>query len=200
MRSFEEQVKLFRESAQSISQLSQITLNTFSDKYSLNGNGGKEKFSGFLPGKIYTGLYMTDSKLSEKNTWINKYPLFFFIGEEKIGNEVILKAIDLNITPPDFRSQILRRIFDEFQNQISENEKNLASGQTEIILRSNDLNSLLVNTGYKFSVTGFKKKFFSNVKVIDYEDWVKIPYFSATSIEGIPINSIYSDYKSKLKL
>jgi hypothetical protein len=199
VKNFQDKISEYLSSSPSISQLSSKTNDFFVKKYSIDGNGGNEKFSGnFIPGKIYVGKYNTDSKISEKIKWINRYPLFYFISEEKIGNEIIIKAIDLNITPPENRGQILEKIHQYFYQTIKENSLQPKSPQKEILLKSKDLEILLEGTGYKFSVTGFKKRNFSDLKVVDYEDWHKLVYLNISSVDGEAINTIYNNYRSKL--
>jgi len=125
--------------------------------------------------------------------------MFLFISEEKIGNETICKVIDLNVIPPDFRGEILTKIFDFYFQKISENSKTPNSNQQSLNLDGKSLQILLDGTGYKTSVTGFKRQYLSNVKVVDYTDWVRIPYISISSIQGLPIEQIYTSYRSKLK-
>jgi hypothetical protein len=201
VKSFREKISEYLSTSPSVSALSSKTDDLIVKKYSPTGNGGIESFSGsFIPGKIYVGKYNTNSKTNEKVKFINRLPFFFFISEEKIGGEIIIKAIDLNTTPPEYRAQILEKIYEQFFETIKQNSKDPKKSQQEILLRSADLQTLLKDTGYNFSVTGFKKRYFSDLKIIDYDDWHKLVYLSASSIEGQPINSIYNDYKSKLKI
>lgn len=201
MKSFRDQISEYLSTSQSVSSLSSKTDALIIEKYSPKGSGGKEIFSGkFIPGKIYVSKYNTNTKINEKIRWINRFPFFFFLSEEKIGDEIIIKAIDLNITPPEYRAQILEKIYEQFYQTIKQNLRDPKSLQQEILLKSADLQILLKDTGYNFSITGFKKRFFSDLKIIDYEDWHKLVYLGASSIDGQPINSIYNDYKSKLKI
>lgn len=200
MKSFEQQVKDYKEEASSLSALSNITNQFFKEKYGISGKGGKEKIQPiFIPGKIYTGEYLTKNSVSDRIKYINRYPIFIFLGEEKTKSGVILKSIDLNVIPPDYRGQILLKIFDQFYSTIQENENNIKGNQIPIKLTGDILSRLLTGTGYSFAVTGFKKEEFRGMKIIDYLDWCKIPYFSDPLIQGLPLNSIYSEYRSKLK-
>lgn len=199
MKSFEEQVKEYRASASSLSSLSSETNSYFKEKYGLNSNGGEEKFiSDFIPGKIYTGEYLTKTEISSRVKYINRYPTFFFIGSEKLGSGVILKSIDFSVIPPEYRGQIIMRLFNQFFGTISQNENNMPSSQEAIRISSLDLNNLLNGTGYQTSVTGFKREYLRGIKIIDYLDWCKIPYLSDFSVQGLPLNTIYNDYRSKL--
>jgi hypothetical protein len=198
VKPFEEQIKDLRKSSPSISSLSEESNNFFIEKYSLNGKGGDEKFSSFISGKVYLAEYLTPSKISDKIPFINRYPLFLFLSEEKFNDEIICKVIDLNIIPPDFRGQILKSIFDFYFDKIKSNESQIPSNQQSLGLDGKALSLLLKDTGYSYAVTGFKKQYLRNIKVVDYADWVKIPYLSVSSIQGLPQNSIYTIYRSKL--
>jgi hypothetical protein len=168
-------------------------------KYGPNAKGGIEDFKTFLSGKIYFAEYSTPTKLSDKIKYINRYPLFLFISEEKIGNESILKVIDLNVIPPDLRGNILTKIFDFYFQTIKENENKPNSNQQSLNLNGPALQILLKDTGYKSAVTGFKRQHLSKIKVVDYLDWVRIPFISIANVQGMPIEQIYTSYRSKLK-
>ncbi len=198
MKSFEDQIKDLRKSTQSISSLSQEANELFVTKYSPSGKGGEETFNSFLSGKIYFSEYLTPSKISDSIKFINRYPVFLFLSEEKIGNDTICKVIDLNIVPPEFRGQILKIIFDLYYQKIKENQSQIPTNQQSLELNGKTISALLSETGYSFAVTGFKKQYLRNIKVVDYKDWVKLPYLSVANIQGLPLNSIYTIYRSKL--
>jgi hypothetical protein len=199
MKTFLEQIKDYKNSAQSISKLSDLTNKYYEDRYGIKGSGGNEKFDGvFIPGKIYVGEYLTKSKISPLLRYINRYPTFLFIGYANVNNEKVLKSIDLNVIPPDKRGTILLRVFENFYNEIVRNNNNLGFTQIPLILHSNSLKDLLKNTGYSYSMTGFKRKYIKSIKIIDYMDWCKLPYLSNAIIQGLSINQIYNEYRSKL--
>jgi hypothetical protein len=102
------------------------------------------------------------------------------------------------VIPPDQRGQVLARIFNQFFQLIKENQYNLPNSQQPLRLPLSSLGTLLGGTGYSYALTGFKKTYLRGIKVVDYKDWCKIPYLSESMIQGLPINSIYSDYRSKL--
>lgn len=201
MKTFEEQVKDYRKGSSSISSLSSDTDVYFSERYGVNGIGGEEKFyDTYLNGKIYTGEYLTNSEISGKIKYINRYPLFLFIDEERRGDLTVLRSIDLNVIPPDYRGKILMRIFDQFYSVIRENSEKVPNSQQPFKLPITSLKNLLNGTGYSKALTGFKKGYMRNIKIVDYQDWCKIPYLSDSTIQGLPINTIYNDYRSKLNL
>ena len=199
---FREQIIEYRKEASSVSSLATKTDLYFLEKYGSGGPGGALKFSGtMIPGNVYFFNYDTDTQLSEKVQFINRNPLILYISAEKIGKDIIIKSIDLTVTPPEQRLEILKNFWDKFQPTIEANQKGAAKGEspTEIRLTSKDLPLLFQNTGYSISFTGFKFQFMKNIKFIDYPDWCKLPFLKYTSVQGIPINEIYTNYRSKLK-
>lgn len=197
-----EQIIKYREGATSISSLSVKTDLYFLEKYGSNGKGSSYKYTGTLiPGNIYFFSYETDAKISEKVKFINRSPLVFYISSERVGQETIVKSIDLTTTPPEQRAEIIQRIGTKFESLLDSGEKSVEKGgnPSEIRLSSGDLQSLLSGTGYNFSVKGFKIGSMKNIKWVDYSDWCKLPFLKYSFIQGTSINEIYSDYRSKLK-
>jgi hypothetical protein len=152
----------------------------------------------FVPGMIYSFLYKTPSKITEKRKFINRNPIFLFINYTKIEGENILHGIDLSVIPPDIREIILGKIWGFFQNQIIKNT-NPDKVKTPLPLTLQNLENILRKTGYKNSIFGFRYSYFSNVKEIKSEDWVRIPSLELNSFEGLNSFEIYKEYKSKLK-
>ena len=199
MKNIEEQIKDLRNSFSSVSSISSDSVRLFSDKYGTDKSGGKIKFDGaFVPGLIYSADYFTKSKPSKSHPYINRNPLFLFLKSDKYADGEILVSLDLNIIPPDFRGGIILKIWNQFSTLINENSKNNTVQPIPNIY--NSLRVILNGTGWQNSLTGFKKEYIRNVKVVDYEDWVRIPYLNDFQIEGQSIPSIYNDYRSKLNL
>lgn len=199
---FREKIIEYRSQASSVSSLSTKTDMFFLEKYGNRGKGGLVKFNGTLiPGSIYFFNYNTDSKIGEKIKFIDRNPLVLYLSSEKVGEDTIAKCLDLITVPPDQRVEILQRFWNKFSPVMEENTKKSSKGEnpSPIRLSSDDLSSLFKGTGYKFSLGGFKVKFISEVKFIEPEDWHKIPYIKYSSVQGMPINEIYTNYKSKLK-
>jgi hypothetical protein len=197
-----EQIIKYREEAPSLSALAAKTDVSFLEKYGIRGEGSSYKYTGTLiPGNLYFFNYETDSKLSEKVKYIDRNPLIFYISAEKVGQDTVVKGIDLTLTPPENRVEIIQRIWDKFTGTIEEGIQSVKKGgqPSQIRLDSGDLSSLLKGTGYNSSVVGFKFKFMTNIKWVDYSEWAKIPFLKYTLVQGISINEIYSNYRSKLK-
>lgn len=198
---FREKIINYRKDAPSISSLSTKTDLFFLDKYGSTKKGGKIEISNVLfPGTILFFTYNTGSKINEKVKFINRNPLFLYLSSEKIGQDTIIKGIDLTITPPEQRLQILERFVEKFSPQIKENEKKVNNGESPNPIRvpSDDISKLFSGTGYKFSACAMSVKFMSEVKFIDYDDWHKLPYLKYSLIQGVSINEIYNEYRSKL--
>ena len=197
MKSLEEQAKILLSEYPSLGQLNSEVNKIISSKYGIRGEGGKEKFQDFLSGKIYFSFYKTPTKISERVLFINRYPNFLFLSEEKIGGEIICKVLDLTVIPPEFKSKILQRIFTMYFDKIKSNGARIGSGQESLNIKGSDLENIIGDLGYKSAVFGFKKQYLSNTKVVDYEDWVKLIYFNESSLEGLSLDQIYNQYKSK---
>ena len=127
-----------------------------------------------IPGNVYFFNYDTDTELSQKVQYINRNPLILYISSERIGKDIIVKSIDLTLTPPEQRLEILQNFWDKFQPTMEANQKRVAKGETP-------------------------EEIMKNIKWVDYADWCKLPFVKYTSVQGLPINEIYTNYRSKLK-
>jgi hypothetical protein len=198
---FREQIIEYRKSATSVSSLSTSTDLYFLEKYGVDGKGAEYKFDGTLiPGSIYFFSYETNSELSDKSPFINRNPLILYISSEKIGEDIVVKSIDLTTTPPEQRLEILQKFWDQFQPSIEEGIKKTETGNAPNPIRidSKSISRLFSGTGYSSSSVGFKYRFMKNIKWIDYSDWYKLPFLKYSSVQGLSINEIYTNYRSKL--
>jgi len=198
---FREQIIEYRKSATSVSSLSTSTDLYFLEKYGVDGKGAEYKFDGTLiPGSIYFFSYETNSELSDKSPFINRNPLILYISSEKIGEDIVVKSIDLTTTPPEQRLEILQKFWDQFQPSIEEGIKKTETGNAPNPIRidSKSISRLFSGTGYSSSSVGFKYRFMKNIRWIDYSDWYKLPFLKYSSIQGLSINEIYTNYRSKL--
>ena len=144
MKTFIDQLIEIKGNSQSVSSLSSEINKYIGEKYSPRSKGGLEDFKSFISGKIYFAEYSTPTKLSDSVKYINRYPMFLFISEEKVGNDTICKVIDLNVIPPDLRGEILMKIFDFYFQKISGNEKNVNSNQQSLNLDGKSLQILFL--------------------------------------------------------
>jgi hypothetical protein len=198
VKTFDEQIRDLRDGSQSISSLSLESNDFFAEKYGPNGTGGKLRFDGnFIPGKFYSCDYKTKTKVSDKIPFINRHPIFIFLKKEKYLNGSIAVSVDLGVIPPNYRGNILMKLWNQYHNLFKDNSSLSYESQIQIQNISKSFDILLAGTGWKKALTGFKVNFMDNIKVIDYEDIVKIPYLSDFRIEGQSINEIYNDYRSK---
>lgn len=198
MKSFAEQIKDYQKESQSLGSLIQKTNVFFNERYFSSSGSGENLSGNYIPGKIYTGEYLTKSEISDKIRFIDRRPVFLFISEEKVNGESILKGLDLNIVPNEYRAKIIGSYFDNFIDKISANSKNAPSSQEPILIKSIYLSSIFGNDGYKFAINGFKKMYMRSVKIVSYEDWAKIPFLTDTQIQGLSVSAIYNQYKTKL--
>lgn len=198
---FREQIIEYRKSAPSVSSLSIDTDLYFLEKYGTDGKGAKYKFDGTLiPGNIYFFSYDTNTELSDKVPFINRNPLILYLSSEKIGEDIVVKSIDLTVTPPEQRLEIVQNFWNQFKSSIEEGIKKTEEGNAPNSIRvdSKSIPRLFEGTGYSSSFVGFKYKFMRNVKWVDYSDWAKLPFLKYSSVQGLSINEIYTNYRSKL--
>jgi hypothetical protein len=198
VKNFAEQIKDYQKEAQSLGSLVQKTNEFFNERYFSLSGSGEDLNGNYIPGKIYTGEYLTKSELSDRIKFIDRRPLFLFISEEKINGESILKGLDLNIVPNEYRAKIIGSYFDNSIDKISSNLNNSSSAQEPILIKSVYLATIFGNDGYKFAMNGFKKFYMKSVKVVSYSDWAKIPFLTDTRIQGLSVSAIYNQYKTKL--
>ena len=147
---FREQIIQYRKEAPSVASLATKTDLYFLDRYGSGGPGGALKFTGtMIPGNVYFFSYDTDTELSQKVQYINRNPLILYVSSERIEKDIIVKSIDLTLTPPEQRLEILQDFWDKFQPTMEANQKRVAKGETpeEIRLTSKDLPLLFKDTG-----------------------------------------------------
>lgn len=200
--SFSEKLKSYKEGFISQSDVVSNTDQYFINSYiKLNNKDFKpQRFDGqFLPGKIYIFRYNPKPKNDGKEReFLNRLPIVLVFDLKRTKTmDNILYGTDLIATPPDERAKILERIYD-FSEEIIESNKRLGK-QAPVNLKSENVKALLNGTGYLGSSKGFNVSAMSDVYVIDYEDWKRIPYLSVALLQGSSPVEIYNSYRSKLK-
>jgi hypothetical protein len=191
----------YKESLNKSDDIFSATDDFFLKKYFKNESGERKFTPPFVPGEIYTFLYQTDSEVNEKRPFIDRMPLIICTDTFNTKESgTIIKGIDLITVPPRIRIDIIGKIYDNFSEQIKSNDSSYTKGgaKSPINLKDSVLKVLLNNTGYVNSIFGFKYKFIRSPKAIFSDDWAKIPYLRVNFIEGLPIQSIYKEYQSKL--
>jgi hypothetical protein len=155
----------------------------------------------FIPGTLYSFDYLTDTKLSESRKFIDRRPLILCTNiYQNPTSGTIIEGIDIITVPPRLRIDIIGKFYDQFYAQIESNYLSFQSGGAinPVNLKKPILENLLRNTGYNFSLFGFKYKFIRNPRIISNKDWAKIPYLTNGNIEGLSLQTIYKEYQSKL--
>jgi len=170
-------------------------------KYSVSPpRGAEEIFSGDLkPGKIYLFDYVTDTKLGGKRNYINLMPIAVYSEYKKdTSGEIIDFFIDLTVTPPKNRMEILSEIYEKNSSIIASNKKDPNKTQEPLDLRYSTIKGYLQKSGFNISYTGFKRKGLRNIRLIEYPDWSILPYVTTSKIIGDSVSEIYRKYQSKL--
>ena len=177
------------------------TDNYFTDTYFYSNKEIIPFIPPFIPGTVYSFDYLTDTKISDNRKFIDRRPLIICTGiYQNLTSGTIIEGIDLITVPPRIRVDIIGKIYDQFYQQIESNYKSFESGGAilPVNLKKPILVNLLKNTGYTASLFGFKYKFIRKPRIISVKDWGKIPYISISNIDGLGLQTIYSEYQSKL--
>lgn len=193
MSNYSKKLSEYRGSKDSLSSLVFETDSYFLDNYGNSSNKNLDAVP--LPGNIYTFAYSPSLSISDKVEYTNRYPLVLYLNSEKKGLDIVLKCVDLSVTPPSNRVDILGRYYDHFYPLIEESIKSGSPIKNRIT--GSDVKSLFGGTGYEKSVHGFLWKGIEGLKKVKYDDWDKLPFLKYTFIEGKDVNDIYSDYKKR---
>jgi hypothetical protein len=201
MKKYSESVLEYKNSFKNLADLVSNTDKLFKEKYFPQGSSRKKFTPPFIPGQIYSFYYSTESKLGKDRLFINRNPIVLCTDVFKNQDYgTILKGIDIITIPPAYRVQIIAKIFDSFSNTIEKNDSSYDKGGKiePILLKDTFLERALSGTGYKKSLFGFKASFMEKIKILDLDDWYKLPYLKESLIEGLDTEGIYKEYKSKL--
>ena len=116
--------KLFESQAALVTQTSEYFLKN----YVRSKIGSKESFNGtFIPGKIYAFRYQQ----GESKKVYNALPFVLCTDKIKAGEKRFLPGIDLGMTPPDKRLEILAATYDNFKENIENNRQGLKRGSVQ---------------------------------------------------------------------
>jgi hypothetical protein len=196
MKTLDILIKKYSSEFKNISECIEKTNNFFNQNYLLPNKYSEFSFP-FIPGMIYSFSYNTTTPISKKRKFINRNPIFLFLNYSKdLNGDNVLYGIDLSTIPDTIREIILVRIWNLFYKTIEENTNKL---KIPLPLSSNNLEGLLIGTGFKQSIFGFKYKYFNNIKEVKPIDWCKIPFLELDTFEGQSSFEIYREYKLKLK-
>lgn len=198
---YSDSVLAYKKEFKGLPELVKNTDDIFSSKYFSGGKSEKEFSPPFIPGEIYAFPYPTDSKLSDNRKFINRNPIVLCTDSYQTKESgVILKGIDLIVTPPEYRIKILGKIYDNFSSLIEKNQDHYTKGGaiSPLPLNKENIEMMLKGTGYESAMTGFKSKYIREIHILSLEDWYKIPYLKKSEIEGLDIAGIYKEYQSKL--
>ena len=198
---YKDLVLKYKEDETSSRNIFTSTNDLFLSKYFKNDSPDISFIPPFIPGEIYSFRYLTDSEISKKRPFVDRMPLVICTDVfNTLESGTVIKGIDLITVPNIIRVDIIERIYNNFYEQLLANKNSYEKGSTKVPVNLKDpvLKNILKGTGYLNSHFGFKYKFIKNVKVISMEDWPKIPYLSFNVIEGLSIQGIYNEYRSKL--
>lgn len=154
-------------------------------------------------GKIYTFAY--DPIFKDELDFFSYVPINLILGTKlsKAGN-LIPYGINLSFVPPTIRIQILDEIVRIWNTDIIKpNIERINQGLPvlhNIPLFYDVAKKILEGSGFEFAIRGYRyERFGSLPRVVSYEDWYKLCYFSIKYISKMQIRQIYYRYQQALK-
>jgi hypothetical protein len=148
-------------------------------------------------GKIYTFAYISQEKLDEKKQFVDHRPVIISLGMTMVGRKVFETGIDLNAIPFKLRVFILERLHKHYKSTIHTNEENINEGkQGKKALKLNyDLCKILFDQlGWEMAYMQFDRTKMTQIKPIDYSDWISLVPLYTRAMRGKQIKEIYSEY------
>jgi hypothetical protein len=145
----------------------------------------------FLVGKLYTFFY---DSIPEKNQFVNRRPLLFFLGRDKTSTKPTVEGLDIMLLPPLDRLNFMIRIFSSFGSIIERNMEKGKDGinsQEQLNVDYKSIESLMVGINYKNSFYKFSLDKMKGVHEIPYSEWHKMVYLNTRSILGTTLEEIY---------
>lgn len=190
MIDFQKNFEEYHRENKSPAGMAEASFLEYKNKYSI---GSVFNPSQFLVGKIYTFYY--DDYPKKYGEFINKRPIVFFLGPDKVSKTPAITGFDIILIPPIDRLNFFKRIFFCFESIIERNMRKIEDrnerGQEPLKFEYSNFESILSGIKYKGSYSRYKVEKIMNVHEITYDQWHKLVYLNTRSIEGTTIEEIY---------
>lgn len=148
----------------------------------------------FLPGKFYSFEY--NDVLEKNKKFINKRPVIFFTEFMNYENKQAFGGIDIILMPPIFRLSFFSRIQSVYEDileaNIKKSENGESRGQAPLKTDYQTMDIIMKGIPYKNAYRVWDLKKVRDVVEIPYNDWTRIIYLHTRSIQGSPIEEIYT--------
>jgi hypothetical protein len=192
MRPFKDQFEDYKLNVSGLSSLAEESF-MFWFKNFVNQKGQFNP-QNFLPGKFYSFEY--NDVLEKNKKFINKRPVIFFTGFMNYENKQAFSGMDIILMPPIFRLAFFSRIQSVYQDLIEANMKKIENGegrgQAPLKTDYETLDIIMKGIPYKNTYRVWDLKKVRDIVEIPYEDWTRIVYLHTRSIQGTPIEEIYT--------
>lgn len=161
----------------------------------------EDKF--FVPGKIYSFLYVTQETPKKNRPVINRRPILLSMGQmiNKSNGKIYEIGIDFMMVPPKVRVFILDQLFRIYKKDINENQKNInegRKGKKHLKLNYEIAKKIFDKLGWQMAFSTFEKGNVAKSAVYDYEDWISVIPLYTRGLTGKHPKEIYSEYIKKM--
>lgn len=192
----------------SVDKAADESFKLYIDKYSKNDTANHprkekvdEKF--FIPGKLYTFLYVTSDVPNKARPMINRRPVILSMGQmvNQENNKIYEIGIDLMLVPFKVRTMILDQFYKIYKKDITENQHNInegRKGKKAMKFNYDVAKRLFDKLGWQLAFSVYEKGNVAQPAVYDYEDWVSVIPLYTRGITGKQPKEIYGEYIKRM--
>jgi hypothetical protein len=203
-----DQWKDYLHEKRSLDKASEEAYKLYIDKYSKTDDRNhprKEKMDDkfFVPGKIYSFLYVTSENPSAKRPVINRRPVLLSLGQmvSQANKKIYEIGIDFVLVPPKVRVFILDQLYKIYKKDINENQKNLdegRKGKKPLKFDYDTAKKIFDKLGWQMAFSAYEKGNVARPAVYDYEDWVSVIPLYTRGVTGKPLKDIFNEYIKRM--
>jgi hypothetical protein len=200
-----EQWKDYLKNSGSMDAAMKASFSLYKNKYTgtPRENAPKEKHEAklFFPGRIYTFQYMTPEMPSKDRPFIDRKPVILSLGQIPKNGKIFEVGIDFNLVPHKFRIFILDKFYNMYKSSLQQNNNLVNSGKRSSVRYKIDYlvaKKIFDGTGWHLAFQTFDMQKMKEVKLIDYEDYVKMISLDTKGIQGAPIGKIFDNYITRV--
>ena len=163
-------------------------------------------FNFLIPGRIYTYKYWPQH--ADKLAYYDRQPMMLclkhYIHPNTKNNLQV--GINLNFIPPEIRVYMIDQIVKGFKNMILqdiEHRKNDTGRERNLLLFTDNFDyyklldyllETVLRSGWKFAIRQYIWENADNIKMVDYADWMLIPFIFSKDFVGASPEDVYQIY------
>lgn len=203
-----EQFKDYLHENKSVDKASEESFRLYLEKYAKTDTAKHprkekvdEKF--FIPGKIYSFLYVTSETPNKDRPMIDRRPVLLSMGQivNQSNNKIYEVGIDFMLVPFKVRGMILDQLFRIYKKDINENQTNInegRKGKKALKFNYEIAKRLFDKLGWQMAFSVYEKGNVAQPAVYDYEDWVSVIPLYTRGITGKQPKDIYAEYIKRM--